>query len=99
MAYFVIWSDAAIDNLQTICDGIARRNLDAAKRTGDAILKHVEVLADFPKIGPAYPRGSQGTLRQITSRPYRIFYDVDESAGTVTVLHIRHGGREEPLQF
>lgn len=47
-------------------------------------------------IGPAYPRGSRGPLREIVFRSYRIFYDVSEPARTVEILHVWHGAREEP---
>jgi hypothetical protein len=35
---------------------------------GQGILDHVQILTRFPFIGPAYPRGAQGPLRQIVFR-------------------------------
>jgi len=96
MGFKIIWSDAAIADLQDIWAYIAQHSEEAATRVGRRILAHVRVLADFPFIGPAYPRGSKGTLRQIAVRPYRIFYDVSEQSQTVEVLHVRHGARDEP---
>ena len=96
MAYHIIWSDAAIEDLQNICAQIAAENPDAARRTGEAILKHVGILSEFPEIGPTYPRGTSGPLREIVNRPYRVFYDVDDTAQTVTILHVRHGARQVP---
>ena len=54
------------------------------------------ILSEFPHIGPTYPRGALGPLREIVNRPYRVFYDVSDDSQTVTVLHIRHGARQEP---
>ena len=96
MEYQVIWSEQAIEELRAICSHIADDNADAAVRLGEGILAHTRILATFPFIGPAYPRGSRGPLREIVYRPYRIFYDVLEEAGRVEILHVWHGAREEP---
>ncbi len=96
MDYQVIWSDAAIADLHEICAYIARDNPSAALRLGEGILAHVRILATFPLIGPAYPRGARGKLREIVYRPYRIFYDVDEETHRVEILHVWHGAQAEP---
>ena len=96
MDFKVIWSDAAIADLHDICSYIARHDSQAAQRMGRGILDHVRILASFPFIGPTYPRGSRGSLREIVFRSYRIFYDVSESPRTVEILHVWHGAREEP---
>ena len=96
MAFKIIWSDAALADLQDIWAYVARHDPEAATRIGRGILAHVRVLADFPYIGPAYPRGSKGTLREIVVRPYRVFYDVSEGSQSVEILHVWHGARDEP---
>jgi len=96
MDFKIIWSDAAIADLENIWAHIAQHDPEAATRVGRGILSHVRVLANFPYIGPAYPRGSRGTLREIVVRPYRIFYDVSEEPQSVEILHVWHGARDEP---
>ncbi len=96
MDFKLIWSDAAITDLHEICTYIAERDPQAASRMGRGILDHVQILATFPFIGPAYPRGDQGALREIVFRSYRIFYDVSEELGRVVILHIWHGARRDP---
>jgi toxin ParE1/3/4 len=96
MDFKVVWSDAAIADLGDICSYIARDNPQAAYRIGRGILDHVRILTSFPFIGPAYPRGSRGPLREIVFRSYRIFYDVSEERRIVEILHVWHGAREEP---
>ena len=96
MDFTIIWSDAAIRDLEEIWACIAQHSPQAAARIGREILAHVRVLANFPYIGPAYPRGSRGTLREIVVRPYRVFYDVSEDSESVEILHIWHGARDEP---
>jgi plasmid stabilization system protein ParE len=73
MAFKVIWSDASIADLHEICSYVAQQDARAAYRLGRGILDHVRILDSFPFIGPAYPRGSRGPLREIVFRPYRIF--------------------------
>ena len=96
MEFKVIWSDAAVADLHELCSYIARDNREAALRMGQNILDHVHILSRFPFIGPTYPRGARGPLRQIVFRSYRIFYDVSEELRRVEILHVWHGAREEP---
>ncbi|MGA3171897.1 MAG: type II toxin-antitoxin system RelE/ParE family toxin [Chthoniobacteraceae bacterium] len=96
MEFKVIWSEAALTDLRKICEWIAQDNPQAARRIGQGILDHVRILTSFPFIGPAYPRGAGGPLREIVLRSYRIFYDISESAHSVEILHVWHGAREEP---
>jgi len=96
MDYKVIWSNPAITDLKEICDYIAKRDPTAALKVGQGILEHVCLLESFPLIGPPYPRGSRGDLREIVFRKWRIFYEADEAARRVEILHIRHSARDEP---
>ena len=97
MGYKVIWSEAAIADLREVCAYIARDNPQAAEEVGVGILTHVRILAEFPFIGPPYPRGTAGPLREIVYRPYRIFYDVSDELYQVQILHVWHGARREPF--
>ncbi len=96
MGFKVIWSDAAIADLHDICSHIAKDDGRAAERVGRAILDHVRILQSFPFIGPTYPRGAKGPLREIVFGTYRIFYDVSEETSSVAVLHVWHAARDEP---
>lgn len=96
MDFKIIWSEQALGDLRDLCSYIARHDPEAALRMGNRILDHVEILARFPFIGPSYPRGASGALREIVFRSYRIFYDVHEESHRVDVLHVRHGARNEP---
>ena len=96
MDFKVIWSEEAIADLEGIYSYIARDDPDAAMRIVRGILAHVHILGSFPFIGPSYPRGAVGTLREIVFRPYRIFYDVSERSESVEILHVWHRAREEP---
>jgi toxin ParE1/3/4 len=96
MDFKIIWSDEAIADLNDICSYIARQDPEAALRMGNGIIDHVGILGQFPFIGPTYPRGTRGPLREIVFRSYRIFYDVSEQSHRVDILHVWHGARDEP---
>ncbi len=97
MDFKVIWSDQAIEDLRDLSAYIAGHDPEAALRVGNGILDYVQILAQFPFIGPPYPRGTRGALRGIVFRSYRIFYDVSEESRRVDILHVRHGARDEPV--
>ena len=96
MDFQIVWTEPAIDDLEAIVDFLAETNPATARRIGDAILAHVEILSSFPSIGPAYPPGSRGPNREITYRKYRIFYRVAGDSKTVEILTVWHGARDEP---
>lgn len=95
MEFKVVWSGRAIADLEELCNYIATENPEAAYNTGQGILNHVGILSSFPYIGPSFPRGEKGNIREIVFRPYRIFYEVNETARKVEILHVRHGARRE----
>ena len=93
----LIWTESAIADLNGICAYLAADDPRAAEHVGRGILEHVELLARFPFIGPAYPLGSGGPVREIVvRRTYRVFYVVKESPRIVEVLRVWHGARGEP---
>lgn len=96
MEFKIVWSATAISDLKEACLYVARRDPQAAHRMGRGILEHVQILATFPFIGPTYPRGASGPLREIVFRSYRIFYDVSDQLNRVEILHIWHSARDEP---
>ena len=96
MEFKIIWTERALADLEAIRDYIAAANPEAAERIGWDIIRHAELLGNFPHIGPTYPRGSKGTTREIISGNYRIFYRVIEASNVVQILTIWHGAREEP---
>jgi plasmid stabilization system protein ParE len=51
----LIWSPAALADVQRLYRFLASKNIDAAKRATQAIRQGVQVLADHPEIGRAAP--------------------------------------------
>jgi plasmid stabilization system protein ParE len=93
----IIWTDPALEDLREIVAFISGDNPEAGRRVGMDIYETVGMLASFPLIGPPYPRGSSGKIREIVSWSYRIFYRVNSKKKLVEVLTIWHGARGTPI--
>lgn len=92
----VVWTDPALRDLEDLVRYIAQDTAAAAIRIGDEIVSHVGVLAAFPEIGPVYRHRPGGDVRQITCRPFRVFYRVQHARHLIEVLHVWHGARQAP---
>jgi plasmid stabilization system protein ParE len=96
MDFRIVWTAPALEDLEALVRYIAQDDATAAARIGDKIVDHVSVLASFPEIGPVYRRRISGDVRQITCRPFRIFYRIERAKELVEILHVWHGARQEP---
>ena len=57
------------------------------------------MLASFPNIGTARSRTASGSVREITYKKYRIFYQTHEAENFVEILAVRHGARSEAIDL
>jgi plasmid stabilization system protein ParE len=96
MAFQIIWSEQARDDLQSIVLFIAQDNSPVAESFGYLLMSQVDVLAQFPQIGRMVPEENDPTIREIVFRSYRIIYKVLEEKQRVAIARIWHGARGEP---
>jgi toxin ParE1/3/4 len=96
MDFKIVWTEPALFDLEDLVRFIAADDPAAAVRVGDEIVDHVELLRTFPEIGPVYRRRPVLDVRQITCRPFRIFYRVRHDLRLVEILHVWHGARRDP---
>jgi plasmid stabilization system protein ParE len=87
----VIWTEQALDDLDSICLFIARDSLMMAELFAGRIFEAVERLASFPQSGRVVPEIGRGDIREIISQGYRIIYRLAEDQ--VAVLTVHHGAR------
>lgn len=90
----VIWSDDALEDLGQIVSYIANDNPDAALRTGMKIIEHVELLTNFPRMGPVYI--ADESIRLTVTTPYCVYYSYNESKDSIVIEHVWHGARQQP---
>lgn len=96
MAFQIIWSAQARDDLQSIVLFIAQDNPPVAESFGYQLMSKVDVLAQFPQLGRMVPEENDETIREIVFRPYRIIYKVLPEKQMIAIARIWHGARGEP---
>jgi toxin ParE1/3/4 len=88
----VRWTTDAADDLERICDYVARERPEAARPIALDVLRTIEDLRAFPNRGR--PGRVQGTRELVLTRPFLAVYEVREEE--VQVLRILHGARQWP---
>jgi plasmid stabilization system protein ParE len=96
MAFQVLATEIANEDLGTLVRFIVQENSSAAERFGSELLEKIRLLQEHPLIGRMVPERSDPGLREIIHRPYRIVCRVREQHKTVEVLRFWHGARGEP---
>jgi addiction module RelE/StbE family toxin len=96
MAFKIIWSEIAREDLQGIVRFISKDNPQAAETFGFLLISKVDPLMDFPRLGRVVPETGEENIRELVSRPYRIIYRVIEEKQTIAIVRVWHGARGEP---
>ena len=96
MAYKIIWSLQARDDLREIVLFIAAHNVPAAEAFGMKLMTKADMLTDFPQIGRVVPEKNEENIREIVQRPYRIIYQIIPEQQMVAIARVWHGARGEP---
>lgn len=96
MAFKIIWSAQAREDLRDIVTFIAQDNPQVAESFGYQLMSKVDVLAQFPRIGRVVPEEQDENVREIILRPYRIVYQIADQEQIIAVARVWHGARGEP---
>lgn len=96
MAYQIMWTDPANQDLEDIVRYLAAQNPQAAEAFARNLWEKVDLLATQPYMGEVFPAPDQALRRQILIRPYRVFYRVVDAIHRIEILHVRHSARAEP---
>jgi toxin ParE1/3/4 len=90
------FSDDAIQDLDEICEYIARNHPNAASRLFDAIRERCKVVASFPNMGKSYNQLSPN-LRGFIVDDYIVFYYPREDG--IDVVRVVSGYRDLEALF
>ena len=93
MAYKLIWSPAARDDLHDIVSFISRDSIHRATAFGYRLIAETEKLHDFPEIGRVIPEYGITNLREIIVRSYRIAYRVNHQQKLIQIARVWHAAR------
>ena len=96
MAYKLIWSPAARDDLHDIVVFIARDNPNRAMSFGYELISETDRLLEFPELGRIVPEYRNDCIREIIFRPYRIVYRVKHDAKLCEIARVWHSARGIP---
>jgi len=96
MAFKIIWSEQAREDLREIVTFIALDNPATAESFGYLLMTKVDALAQFPRLGRVVPEEDDEDIREIIFRSYRIVYQVIEKQQVVAIARVWHGARGEP---
>ncbi len=93
----LVYTPRAVEDLTEIAAYLVPRSPAGAVRVRTAILATLRIVVDLPRAGRLQ---TVGGVRKIGVRryPYAVYYRVDEDAGEIVVLTIRHDARQSPFQ-
>ena len=89
MAFKIFYTEDSLTDLEGILEFIRADSPDAAAPFADAVLNHVELLAQFPHVAPSIAR--RRSVRSLLHTPIRIYYQIDEERKRVEILHVWWG--------
>jgi toxin ParE1/3/4 len=96
MAYKLIWSPAARDDLHDIVTFISRDSRERAETFGFRLITETDKLQNFPEIGRVVPEYRVLIVREIIVRSYRIVYRIDHERKLVEIARVWHAARGTP---
>ena len=96
MAYRLIWSPAARDDLHDIVVFIARDNPNRAMSFGYELIAETDHLQTYPDLGRVVPEYQNKDLREIVFHPYRIVYRVNHEQKLCEIARVWHSARGIP---
>jgi addiction module RelE/StbE family toxin len=92
----VVYSEAALADLEQITAFIARDNAEVAQRFANRLVDLAESLTSLPERGR--PVKNWPGVRVIVLAPYLVFYRFERAEKTVEILRFWHGARD-PLSL
>ena len=96
MAYQVVWSPRAVEDVRAIAAHIAEDSVAYARSVAQKIVASTRRLANFPMSGRVVPEFDQEKIREVFAYSYRIIYRVEDE--TVTIAAVVHGKRPVELE-
>ena len=91
----VRWSETALGEIDDIFSYIYQHNRSGAAAVVERIEGLTTLLEEFPLVGHLTDEPSVRML-SVVRYPFVIFYAIDDSAGEIVILHVRHTAQERP---
>jgi toxin ParE1/3/4 len=91
MAFKVVWSPEAIEDLESITEYIGRDSEFYARAVATRIVELTRSIGSLPLLGRVVPELGDESIRERFVYSYRVVYRVEE--GRVLVVAVIHGKR------
>jgi toxin ParE1/3/4 len=90
MAYQVVWSPTALEDIEAIASYISRDSIFYAGAVVSRVINSTRNLENFPFAGRVVPEFGAETIREVFAYSYRVIYRIESETVTVaTVIHVR----------
>ena len=89
MAYEVVWSPTALEDIEAIASYISRDSTSYAGAVVRKIINSTRRLEDFPFAGRIVPEFDEDNIREVFAYSYTIVYRIESR--TVTIGAVIHG--------
>ena len=96
MAFQIIWSRTAVEDLKGIVQYIAVDDPDAAAKLADRIIQRFESASKLPFSNRIVPEKAEEPIREVVLKPYRLIYQVDSNRSVIHILRVWHAARGIP---
>ena len=90
----VLWTDAAVAQLDAIHDYVAQTSPEYARRIIDRLTKRSIQIAAFPFSGRMMREYELNEVREVIEGSYRIIYLIKGDEDQIEVLAVIHSSRE-----
>ncbi|MCU7937560.1 MAG: type II toxin-antitoxin system RelE/ParE family toxin [Candidatus Thiodiazotropha sp. (ex Dulcina madagascariensis)] len=87
----LVWSDAALEDIDEIAEYIHRDSPHYAQRVVEALFSATELLPDQPRLGRVVPELGQPHVRERFVYSYRLIYEIQPEE--LHILAVIHGKR------
>jgi plasmid stabilization system protein ParE len=87
----LIWSDAALEDIDEIAEYIHRDSPHYAQRVVEALFAATDLLPEQPRIGRVVPELGQQNIRERFVYSYRVIYEIQPEE--LHILAVIHGKR------
>ena len=91
MAFRLVWSEEALEDIESIATYIEKDSPIYAKAVVSKFFEKVEILRTNPELGRTVPEMNDKKIREIFIYSYRLIYKIDMD--TILIVAVIHGKR------
>ena len=91
MAFRLVWSEAAVEDIESIATYIEKDSPIYAKAVVSKFFEKADALKEFARMGRIVPELNDPDIREIFVYSYRLIYQIEDD--TIVFVAVVHGKR------